>query len=86
MKIYKYTLAMADEQVIDMPFGAEILSAQMQNEQLCMWALVSPNHRDEAVTLCVVGTGNPFPDARQCKFVATVQDKPFVWHIFVKKG
>lgn len=41
--IWKYPLAITDTQNVMMPEGAEILSAQMQGDTLCLWALVNPD-------------------------------------------
>ena len=86
--IYKYPLEITDRQVIEIPAGSEILSAQMQRGQLCLWVLVhtyeAPRHRD----VYIFGTGNPIPqgfDRGYCLFVGTVQQGPLVWHIFIEK-
>ena len=41
--IWKYQLDTTDKQTITMPFGAEILSVQMQGLNPCMWVLVNPS-------------------------------------------
>lgn len=35
--IYKYPIRIIDKQTIDMPFGANIISLQMQNGTAVMW-------------------------------------------------
>ena len=81
MKIFKYPIAVADEQVIEMPFGAEIISVANQNDVICLWAIVDPNSTDKKdVTVQVIGTGKPMPPVS--RFVGTVLKGPFVWHVF----
>ncbi len=40
MRIWKYTIEIVDLQFIEMPIGAKILTAQMQNGDLQIWAIV----------------------------------------------
>lgn len=80
--IYKYSIKpLASLVDVQMPFGAHILTAQMQGDVLCLWAMVNP----EAVTVSrhieIIGTGNPFTESHR-RHIATVQDGPWVWHVF----
>ena len=80
-----------------MPRWTELLSAQFQGDNLCVWALV--NTEEGAVAdrvFRIFGTGHlinvdledPSKDFNDgCfKFLTTVQQPttPFVWHIFTK--
>jgi hypothetical protein len=48
-----------------------------------MWALADPNEqRAISVVFEVYGTGQVIGDMSELRFVATVQDGKFVWHIF----
>ena len=49
--IWKFDLRVTDEQVVEMPAGAEHLTVQFQGEQLCMWAIVDPTAPTERVKL-----------------------------------
>lgn len=85
--IYKYALELEDEQIITLKRGAEILSAQEQNDQLVLWALVDPDRQDEKVKFYIAGTGNPLPfpgpyTRYLYEYIDTVQQGRFVWHIF----
>ncbi len=82
-QIWKYPLDVTDVQKVMMPKGAMILSAQVQRDILCLWALGDPEQPKEARFIEVIGTGNP----------TTVQDRVFigtadmgngslVWHVF----
>lgn len=82
MTIYKYPIKLADVQTLNLPFGAEILTIQMQHGNLCLWAKVQENVGDtEARTIEVFGTGQPM-DFDSRTYIATVQDGSFVWHVF----
>jgi hypothetical protein len=82
-RIWKYKLRITDEQSIEMPTGAQFLSVQFQDGDLCMWALVDldePMHRHR---FYVVGTGNPMPRGATYH-IGTVQQPGLhlVWHVF----
>lgn len=38
--IYKYPLSLTNSQEIVMPVDAQILTAQLQNNMPCLWALI----------------------------------------------
>lgn len=82
-KIYKYPLTLTDTQFVELPLGAEILTAQMQDNQLCLWAMV--NTLSEAVKknrrIEIIGTGNPVPTGN-LKYISTVQIGGLVFHVF----
>jgi hypothetical protein len=81
--IYKYPLTLAAVQKIEMPLGAELLAVQIQGKQICIWAVVNPEEEENVQTFYIVGTGHPMPEGR-VRFLGTVQDDPFVWHVFLK--
>lgn len=82
--IYKYALERTDRAVVAMPEGAEILTAQLRHNQICLWALVNPERPTEDRIVEIHGTGNPI----QCdmgierKYIGTVQEGRFAWHVF----
>lgn len=83
MKIYKYPLAHTEEQEIKMPEHSEVLSAGLDpSGQLCVWAAIDPHYLDKLYTFYVRGTGWSTPD--HARFISTVVQDEFVWHIFVK--
>lgn len=82
--IWKFPLDITDCQTIKMPVDTTIISAQMQNNQLALWGIVLPDAPLEPRIFRIIGTGNPFPDPYTCKFIATIQDGSFVWHLFEK--
>lgn len=85
--IWKYPLAMADQQVVAMPFNADILTVQDQHDGLQLWAIVDPDAERETRTIEIIGTGNPMPelgDDLARTHIATVQTRggSLVWHVF----
>lgn len=79
--IYKYPLRLADRQFVAMPCDAEILSVQVQGQDICLWAIVSPDAKMEVRYFHIVGTGHEMPECRT-SFVGTVQLGSFVGHVF----
>jgi len=79
--IYKYELALTDEQTISLPADAEILDIQQQGQDLCAWVKLDTDmpERDRKITIC--GTGNPISDLTLAH-IATVQIGAMVWHFF----
>ena len=87
MKIYKYPLEKIGELVIAMPDSAQILTCQMQGNELCLWALVHELNRPEDRTLEVVPTGHTMPFFEgQREYIGTVQmaGGALVYHVFEK--
>ena len=56
--IWKFTLTITDEQVLEMPRGAQILSVQTQYDQPQLWALVDDGAPKTKRRVVVLGTGN----------------------------
>lgn len=79
--IYKYPLSLGIT-IVGMPEGAQILTAQMQNGFLQLWAMVQPDKPLEQRRFEVFGTGEPIELPAESPYVATVQDGPLVWHVF----
>ena len=79
-KIYKYEIAITDCQTIQLPVGATILCAQMQDSHLCLWADVDTLKETEDRVILVYGTGHETRDIPQ-RYISTVQDREFVWHV-----
>lgn len=81
MKIFKYSVTERDGERVKMPQDARILSIQYQGDQLCIWAVVSPDSRIVNRILQRIGTGWDIPE-NLGNYIGTVQDGPFVWHYF----
>ncbi len=78
--VYKYALTFPCCEVA-MPKAAQILSVQMQQNNMCLWALVDTEQPKELRYLEFHGTGNPF-NPFGLVHVATIQEGQFVWHLF----
>lgn len=65
-----------------MPEGAEILTAQYQANRATIWAIVDPEAKKELRTFLVVGTGHLLPPSKVIRYIGTLQQLVFVWHIF----
>lgn len=85
-QVWKFDLKVTDFAVVKMPEGAKVLSAAERGEfgnRLDVWALVDTEAPMRDRLFRVVGTGHPFPDAEDCRFVATVHTRVgLVWHLF----
>lgn len=85
--IWKFPLDVTSTQVVPMPVGARVLCAQLQQGQLCLWAVVDPEAERRSRVVQVAGIGHRLPDA-VCDgfdYVGTAQARPFVWHVFLQK-
>ena len=82
-KIWKYDVPISERFEIEMPYGAKILSFQMQNGAPRIWALVNPYIQiTERQLFHVVGTGHEI-DVGGELFIGTVQLRDgTVWHLF----
>jgi hypothetical protein len=85
MKIFKYQLPLSGGNIM-MPHGAEILTAQIQNGTIMLWAQVYDDYEGvlEQRKFVILGTGMPVDDqiADGLWHIGTVQMGDFVWHIF----
>lgn len=88
MNVYKYELEITDEQIISLPFNAELLTVQMQGNKCYLWALVDPRNELEERTICIYGTGHPIQNKIRLKYISTFQipHLGLVFHAFEKKN
>lgn len=80
--IFKYSLALIDEQEVQMPGSPELFKVGLDPAgELCVWALVDPKQPQRLQKFFVVGTGYPVPrDAHN--WIGRVNQGAFVWHVF----
>ena len=84
-KIYKYNLDIVDSQLVEMPYGAQILSVQQQQSELVMWAIVNTEQETVKREILIVGTGNPSNNHLWIMdYIGIVQLDGLVWHVFDK--
>lgn len=83
-RIWKYSLLIVDRQTLKLPKKAEILSVFNQNDILVLYAMLDETQELESRTIEIVGTGNPVPVDMGIdrKFIGSVQQGRFVWHVF----
>jgi hypothetical protein len=79
--VFKYPLAITDVQTVEMYSGASILDCQLQDDRIMMWCLVDPTRGTFKTTIYIFATGEPI-DIWPLDFIATVQRKGNVWHVF----
>ena len=85
--IYKYNLSFPIDtiQEVEMPYGAQIISAKNQKEQICIWAIIDEEEeRHEYRKFEICGTGTPIESKKEMKFIDTVlmSQGTFVFHVF----
>jgi hypothetical protein len=82
--IHKFSISIVDEQTVQMPVGALILSIQVQRGQPCVWAMVDTDQSTHARKFYLVGTGHPCEHVNGCKYVGTFQTQEggLVFHLF----
>lgn len=61
-RIYKYPIPVANEFVVAMPLGAEVLHVGVQDERPHLWALVDPDQPSRDYRFRMHGTGHPVED------------------------
>lgn len=79
-KIYKYKLELTEEQIVNMPQGSKILSTQLQDGSICLWAMVDTEKPFKQRDIRIYGTGSKITDLD--KYIGTVQDGRYVWHVW----
>ena len=85
--VYKYKLQITKViQEVVLPLGAQILCIKMQNDELCVWALVDPDQTyNEVVKIRCAGTGHEITE--DVEYIDTVMllDGELVFHFFKVK-
>lgn len=85
LKVFKYQVEVSDYPEIDMKIGAHILSFQVQQGGLCIWAIVNPDGDDEVRRFRLVGTGHEINEPeRKLKYIGTTQmlEGRVLFHLF----
>lgn len=82
-KIYDYCLPIVDQQHVYIPEGAQIISVAMQDDVLCLWAIVETVGPIEEREILIRGTGDPLTGS-EGRFIGTISDE-LVWHVFEGK-
>lgn len=80
--IYKYNI---EESNIIKEHIEEVLDVQIQNDVIVAWVLINPLFPMKSVQIDLIGTGWSYGD-RHSKYLRTLQDGEFVWHVFVREN
>lgn len=85
--VYKYKLQITKViQEVVLPLGAQILCIKMQNDELCMWALVDPDQTyNEVVKIRCAGTGHEITEDVEYIDTVVLLDGELVFHFFKVK-
>ncbi|HZZ77118.1 MAG TPA: hypothetical protein VFE62_01285 [Gemmataceae bacterium] len=80
--IFKYPLLILDEQEVEMPMDAALLTVQIQGGQPFLWARVDTENSLEKRKVLIRGTGHPAEGAG--RYISTFQMKggELVFHAF----
>lgn len=80
--IWKFSIKIADEQKISVPFNSRLLYAGLDPTGApCVWANVETENSDkEEHTVHIRGTGHPLPNYGH--YLNSFNHGPFVWHVF----
>ena len=81
-EVWKHEIPMHDLFDIDFTYGAKVLCFQMQGDIPMIWVLVNPDEQArEKLHFRLAGTGHEFSPVYG-KYIGTVQEHGFVWHLF----
>ena len=83
--IWKYSLEVEGSQTIAMPWGAEILTIQMQKGVPYLWVLVFPENDVKERKFITYGTGHPIKQTQNLheQYIGTYQPSSgLVFHVF----
>ena len=81
VKIYKYEIQSGGVTKLKDRFIG-VLSTGWQGNKLFVWCLVSEQMRESELTFLCLPTGYEFPYNEEIHFLDSVQDGPYMWHIF----
>lgn len=80
-EVWKFPLAIDDEQTVYMPEDADLLHVAEQAGTLCLWARVIPTgQRTVGRVIVIRGTGHPI--WTQPHVGTVLASNGFVWHVF----
>jgi len=83
-EIWKFQLEKPGVHDISIPIGSELLTVQVQQGIVCLWAIVEPNAEKVLRSIEVVGTGVPIDREARMKYIGTIQlySGSLVFHVF----
>ena len=83
--IWKWSIEITDEQVIEVPTGMIPLCVQVQEGTPVIWGEVDPFQEGrERLHIRIHGTGNEsIQEDHTDQYFGSLQMPPFVWHIYL---
>ena len=88
--IWKYPLEIEDNQSVELPIDAEILTVQTVKDKPYLWALVNPDGKTETRFIEIFGTGHPvgYDMGISRKYISTFQlaEGRLIFHVFEYTG
>jgi hypothetical protein len=82
--IWKFPLEVTDEQTVEIPSGAQLLSVQNQHETACLWAVVDPEAEKKPCVIQIYGTGHPIEEVGTYLSTFQMHGGSLVFHAFIK--
>ncbi len=82
--IWKQTLELKKEQIIEIPFDSKFLVAKLQNNQITIWFHCYSENKLEERTILIYGTGHEVLKESEMDYLGTIIQDSFIWHIFEK--
>jgi hypothetical protein len=81
--VWKYVLRECGSELVRMPIGSHILTAQLQGDNLCLWAFGNPEATTSSRYIDVLCTGELVDDVPR-RYINTVQrlNGRLVLHVF----
>lgn len=82
--IWKYPLAIKNQQTLPLPQGSKFMCVQVQNNVPCIWALVDDKAQPGTRSVLMFGTGHPAGPAEVDAYIGTfqLQRGALVFHVF----
>jgi hypothetical protein len=63
--IFKYPLVVKSFQTLSIPYGAKLLTVQVQRDIPCLWAEIDSEKVSEFRSIEIFGTGHPIPEGNR---------------------
>lgn len=80
--VYKYPLAIEDRLTIRMPYGAQLLHVEVQDQTPCLWALVDPSRALECRNFRMAGTCHEITEKVEHVGSFLICGDAMVFHLF----
>lgn len=82
MRVFKYPVSASDYMTVNLPAGAKPLHFDMQDGQLCLWALVDHLAPQAPFAFRMAGTGQNVESGGRYINTLLLQDGRLVFHFF----